>query len=92
MGPWIHGSAAGVAARAATSAAAGAAASAAEMYFTTYIWGAAKRPPGGILLSLGFCLGRLPFGSYHFLTTFLAYVLRRPKTIILQFFELPLLL
>ena len=34
---------------------------------------------------LGFFLGRLPFGGDHFLTTFLAYVLGRPKTIILQF-------
>ena len=48
--------------------------------------GAAKRPQGGILLSLGFLLGRLPFGGDHFLTTFLAYVLGRPKTIILPFF------
>ena len=50
----------------------------------TYL-GAAKRPPGGILLSLGFFLGRLPFGGAYFLITFFAYVLRRPKTIILPF-------
>ena len=48
-------------------------------------WGPRSGPQGGILLSLGFFLGRLPFGGDHFLTTFLAYVLGRPKTIILPF-------
>ena len=33
----------------------------------------------------GFLLGRLPFSGGHFLTTFLAYVWGRPKTLILQF-------
>ena len=49
-------------------------------------WGPLRGPQGGVLDSFGFFLGRLPFGGDHFLTTFLAYVLRRPKTIILQFF------
>ena len=44
-------------------------------------WG----PTGVFWIVLDFFLGRLPFGGDHFLTTFLAYVLGRPKTIILQF-------
>ena len=46
-----------------------------------------SRPPGGYFAKFGFFLGRLPFGGDHFLTTFLVYVLRRPKTIILPLFR-----
>ena len=42
-------------------------------------------PRGVFWIVLGFFLGRLHFGGDHFLTTFLAYVLGRPKTIILPF-------
>ena len=42
-----------------------------------------ERPPGGYFTEFGFLLGPAPF-----LTTFLAYVLRRPKTIILPLFEI----
>ena len=50
-----------------------------------------KYSPGGRVTTprkvfwivLGLILGRLPFGGDHFLTTFLAYVLGHPKTIIL---------
>ena len=48
-------------------------------------WGPRSGPQAGVLLSLGFFLGRLPFGGDHFLTTFLAYGLPRHKTIILKF-------
>ena len=47
--------------------------------------GPRSSPQWGVLLSLGLFLGRLPFGGDQFLTTFLAYVLGRPKTIILPF-------
>ena len=50
--------------------------------------GAASRfaaPKTVFWIVLGFFLGRIPLGGDHFLTTFLAYVLRCPKTIILQF-------
>ena len=45
-------------------------------------------PQGGILMSLGFFLGRLPFDGDHFLTTFLAYVLRWTANIIYNLWDL----
>ena len=53
----------------------------------------AKYPPGVRFAAarrmfwtvFGFFLGRLPLGGHNFLTLFLAYVLRRPKNIILLF-------
>ena len=54
-----------------------------------------KHPPRGreaaprvYFAQFGFLLGPAPFRGDHFLTTFLAYVSPRPKTIILHFFEL----
>ena len=41
--------------------------------------------PRGYFAEFGFLLGPATFGGDHFLTTFLAYVVRRPKTIILPF-------
>ena len=46
-------------------------------------WEQLRGPKGVFWIVWGFFLGRLHCGDDHFLTTFVAYVLRRPKTIIL---------
>ena len=48
--------------------------------------GPLRGPQGSVLDSFGFLLGPAPFLRLPFLTTLLAYVLRRPKAIMLPFF------